>query len=217
MNEHQVIITETTYGGRPELYDPDGIMDYGSLIYITLQRAKTAREAIQIIADLANEYGYASSGESFSIADKDEVWIMELIGKGSKLDKKGRNVRKGIVWVAARVPDGYICAMPTRPVSPTSTSMTLRTGSTLRTWWISPARWATSRVPTRSSASADAYAPLNFGALRGCEARVWSAFNILCDGVIGDRPADEYLDFAMGYNADNPSASLRESLPRRSA
>ena len=110
MNEHQVIITETTYGGRPELYDPDGIMDYGSLIYITLQRARTAREAIQIIADLANEYGYASSGESFSIADKDEVWIMELIGKGSKLDRKGRNVRKGIVWVAARVPDGYICA-----------------------------------------------------------------------------------------------------------
>ena len=83
MNEHQLIITETTFGGRRELGDPDGIMDYGSLIYITLQRAKTAREAIQTIVDLANEYGYASSGESFSIADKVVVWIMEIIGKGS--------------------------------------------------------------------------------------------------------------------------------------
>ncbi|MBQ1958088.1 MAG: C69 family dipeptidase, partial [Alistipes sp.] len=82
MNEHSLIITETTFGGREELYDPKGIMDYGSLIYITLQRAKTAREAIEIIVDLANTYGYASSGESFSIADTNEAWIMELIGKG---------------------------------------------------------------------------------------------------------------------------------------
>ena len=79
MNEHQLIITETTYGGRPELYDSTGIMDYGSLIFTTLQRAKTAREAIEVIAGLVEEYGYASSGESFSIADKNEAWIMELI------------------------------------------------------------------------------------------------------------------------------------------
>ena len=203
MNEHQVIITETTYGGRPELYDPDGIMDYGSLIYITLQRARTAREAIQIIADLANEYGYASSGESFSIADKDEVWIMELIGKGSKLDRKGRNVRKGIVWVAARVPDGYICAHANQA------RITNIDFDDPENWLYSEdvvdfAREMGYFEGTDEEFSfCDAYAPLNFGALRGCEARVWSAFNILCDGMIGDRPADEYLDFAMGYNADN--------------
>ena len=102
MNEHQLIIAETTYGGRPELEDPKGIMDYGSLIYVALERAKTAREAIEVIVELANTYGYYSSGESFSLADKDEVWVMDLIGKGPD--------NKGIVWVARRVPDGYICA-----------------------------------------------------------------------------------------------------------
>ena len=102
MNEHQLIIAETTYGGRPELEDPKGIMDYGSLIYVALERAKTAREAIAVIVDLANTYGYYSSGESFSIADTEEVWVMDLIGKGPD--------NKGIVWVARRVPDGYICS-----------------------------------------------------------------------------------------------------------
>ena len=84
MNEHSLIITETTYGGRGELADSTGRMDYGSMIYITLQRARTAREAIRVMADLADTYGYASEGESFSIADADEAWIMELIGKGFK-------------------------------------------------------------------------------------------------------------------------------------
>ena len=102
MNEHQLIIAETTYGGRPELEDPKGIMDYGSLIYVALERAKTAREAIQVVVELANTYGYYSSGESFSFADTEEVWVMDLIGKGPD--------NKGIVWVARRVPDGYICS-----------------------------------------------------------------------------------------------------------
>jgi dipeptidase len=102
MNEHQVSIGETTWGGRSELHDPDAIMDYGSLMYIALQRAKTAREAIQVMTDLVAEYGYYSSGESFSIADPNEVWIMEMIGKGPG--------NKGAVWVARKVPDGYICA-----------------------------------------------------------------------------------------------------------
>ena len=101
MNEHQLIIGETTWGGRRELSDSTGIMDYGTLIYVALQRAKTARKAIQVIVDLANEHGYCSGGESFSIADKNEVWVMELIGKGAE---------KGIVWVARRIPDGFICA-----------------------------------------------------------------------------------------------------------
>ena len=102
MNEHQLAITESTFGGRPELVDTTGIMDYGSLIYITLQRAKTAREAIQVMTDLVKEYGYCSSGESFSIADKNEAWIMELIGKGPG--------NKGAVWVAIRIPDDCISA-----------------------------------------------------------------------------------------------------------
>ena len=110
MNEHSLIIAETTFGGREELADPAGLMDYGSLIYITLQRAKTARDAIGVIVELANTYGYASSGESFSIADPGEAWIMELIGKGSKPDTAGINTRKGIVWVARRIPDGYVSA-----------------------------------------------------------------------------------------------------------
>ncbi|HIZ87968.1 MAG TPA: C69 family dipeptidase [Candidatus Coprenecus pullistercoris] len=203
MNEHQLIITETTYGGRGELYDSTGIMDYGSLIYITLQRARTAREAIQTIVDLANEYGYASSGESFSIADKDEVWIMEFIGKGTKLDKKGRNVNKGIVWVAARVPDGYICAHANQ-------------ARIRQIDFNDPENWLYSEDVVdfaremgyyegsdEDFSFCDAYAPLNFSGLRGCESRVWSAFNILCDGVIDGRPAEEYLDYAMGYNADN--------------
>ena len=99
MNEHGLTIAESTWGGRPEL-EGSGIIDYGSLIYITLQRAKTAREAIDVMTGLVRDYGYASSGESFSIADADEVWVMELIGKG-KADK-------GAVWVARRVPEGYI-------------------------------------------------------------------------------------------------------------
>ncbi|MEE3391703.1 MAG: C69 family dipeptidase, partial [Candidatus Cryptobacteroides sp.] len=103
MNEHQLIIGETTWGGRLELMDSTAIMDYGSLIYVALQRARTAREAIQVIVDLANEYGYASEGESFSIADKNEAWVMDLIGKGVEM-KDGKNVNKGLVWVARRIP-----------------------------------------------------------------------------------------------------------------
>jgi len=102
MNEHQVSIGETTFGGLDTLRDTTGILDYGSLIYITLQRAKTAREAIRIIEELTSEYGYYSSGESFSIGDKDEVWIMDLISKGKW--------KKGIIYAAVKIPDGYIAA-----------------------------------------------------------------------------------------------------------
>jgi dipeptidase len=102
MNENQVSLGETTTGGRRELVDRKGLFDYDALMFLTLQRAKSARDAIRIIDQLANEYGYGSSGESFSIADKNEVWLMELVGKGPG--------SKGIVWVAARVPDGCITA-----------------------------------------------------------------------------------------------------------
>lgn len=112
MNEWQLAIGETTYGGIEELEQGQGMIDYGSLIYIALQRAKNAREAIKVIAELMDTYGYASEGESFSIVDPDEAWIMEIIGKGEKmLDAKGKIVKgwsNGAVWVARRIPDGYI-------------------------------------------------------------------------------------------------------------
>ena len=103
MNEFQLAIGETTFGGREELWhQEEAIIDYGSLIYLTLQRAKTAREAILVMTELVEKYGYASEGESFSISDPNEVWIMEMIGKGAG--------EKGAVWVARMVPDGYVCA-----------------------------------------------------------------------------------------------------------
>ena len=208
MNEHQLIIAETTYGGRHELFDSTGVMDYGSLIYIALERAQTAREAINIIVDLANTYGYYSSGESFSIADKEEVWVMELIGKGHKL-VNGENVRKGIVWVARRIPDGYICAhanqarISTFPLNDPDNCM------------YAPDVISFAREmgyydgEDKDFSFCDAYAPLDFGAMRGCEARAWSAFNILCDGVftfedengnVVSKDAYDYVEYALGWD-----------------
>ena len=201
MNEHQLIIAETTYGGRPELEDPKGIMDYGSLIYIALERAKTAREAIAIIVDLANTYGYYSSGESFSLADTEEVWVMDLIGKGPD--------NKGIVWVARRVPDGYICAhanqarISTFPLNDPENCMYAPDVITF-------AREKGYFSGKDSEFSfCDAYAPLDFSGMRGCEARAWAAFNILCDGKFTfqdengnevTKDAYEYIDYAMGWD-----------------
>ena len=106
MNEYQVTIGETTFGGRHELHDSKGIMDYGSLIYVALQRSRTAKEAIKVMTDLVKEYGYYSSGESFSVADPNEAWILEMIGKGEGV--------KGAVWVAVRIPDDCIAAHATQ-------------------------------------------------------------------------------------------------------
>lgn len=131
MNEHSLIITETTYGGRGELADSTGRMDYGSMIYITLQRARTAREAIRVMADLADTYGYASEGESFSIADADEAWIMEVIGKGFEPDGKGGNAaRESCGWRAA-FPTVMCRAMPIRRASRPSRS-TIPTTASIR-------------------------------------------------------------------------------------
>lgn len=197
MNEHSLIIGETTYGGRPELEDSTGLIDYGSLIYITLQRAKTAREAIATIADLANTYGYASSGESFSIVDPNEAWIMELIGKGFKSDDKGGNANKGIVWVARRIPDGYVSAhanqsrITTFPLNDPENCL-------YSSDVISFAREAGLYTGSDADFSFCAtYAPADFGALRGCEARVWAFFRTVADGM------DQYVDYAMGYNPAN--------------
>ena len=197
MNEHSLIITETTYGGRHELEDPKGIMDYGSLIYIALQRAKTAREAIAVIVDLANTYGYASSGESFSIADENEAWIMELIGKGSKLDDKGNNLRKGIVWVARRIPDGYVSGHANQ-ARITTFPLDDKDNCLYASDVISFAREMGYYNGTDENFSfCDAYAPLDFGGLRGCEARVWAFFRTVAEGM------DQYTDYAMGHNPHN--------------
>ncbi len=197
MNKHSLIIGETTYGGRSELSDPDGKIDYGSLIYVTLQRAKTAREAIEMIAELANEYGYYSSGESFSIADTKEAWIMELIGKGSKLDENGNNINKGIVWVARRIPDGYVSAhanqarITTFPLDDPENCL------------YAPDVIDFAREMGYFEGSdeefsfCDAYAPLDFWGLRACEARVWSFFRTVADDM------DQYVDYAMGHNKEN--------------
>ena len=201
MNEHQLIIAETTYGGRPELEGNNGIMDYGSLIYVALERAKTAREAISIIVELANTYGYYSSGESFSLADTEEVWVMDLIGKGKD--------HKGIVWVARRVPDGYICShanqarISTFPQNDPENCM------------FAPDVISFAREQGYFSGEdkdfsfCDAYAPLDFSGMRGCEARAWAAFNILCDGKftfedengnVVTKDAYDYIDYAMGWD-----------------
>lgn len=197
MNEHSLIITETTFGGRHELEDKQGVMDYGSLIYITLQRARTAREAIATIVFLANRYGYASSGESFSIADANEAWIMELIGKGSKLDDKGNNLRKGIVWVARRIPDGYVSGHANQ-ARITTFPLNDKKNCLYAPDVISFAReMGYFNGKDEEFSFCDAYAPLDFGGLRGCEARVWAFFRTVAEGM------DQYTDYAMGHNPAN--------------
>lgn len=199
MNQYQLAITETTFGGRHGLENKEGI-DYGSLIYITLQRAKTAREAIAIMDALTQQYGYPSEGESFSIADPSEAWIMEMVGKGEE---------KGTVWVARRIPDGYICAhanqsrIHTFPLNdPDNCLYSKDVISFARSKGFFSGK-------DEDFSFCDAYCPIDFGGARACEARVWSAFNILCDGVfswVSDdgsehvAKADDYLDFAMGHN-----------------
>ena len=212
MNEHQLIIAETTFGGRPELQDRYGGIDYGSLIYVALERCKTAREAIACITGLADEFGYYSSGESFSIADKEEAWILEMIGKGT-LMKNGRNLNKGVVWVARRIPDGMICAhanqarITTFPLDDPDNCLYSKDV-------ISFARQKGYFEGSDADFSfADAYCPLDFGGMRSCDARVWSAFNILSNGWltfedettgrIVTRDAYNYIDYAMGHNPKN--------------
>ena len=197
MNSHSLVIAETTYGGRPELEDPTGRIDYGSLIYVTLQRARTAREAISTIVSLADTYGYMSSGESFSIADPDEAWIMELIGKGYEDDGRGGNARRGIVWVARRIPDGYVCAHANQA------RITTFPKDDPENCLYAPDVIDFAREmgyyegPDEAFSFSDAYAPADFGALRGCEARVWSFFRTVADGMVA------YTDYAMGRNPAN--------------
>jgi dipeptidase len=203
MNEYQVAIGETTYGGKDELVDTTGIIDYGSLMYITLQRAKTAREAIRIMGELVAEYGYYSSGESFSISDADEVWILEMIGKGSPQivkDKKGKNKtvhNKGAVWVALRVPDGYISGHANQ-ARITTFPLNDPENCIYAPDVISFAREKKYFAGEDKDFSfSDTYAPVDFGGARFCEARVWAGFNRVGSGM------DKYLEYAKGYDLKN--------------
>ena len=183
MNEHQLTIGETTWGGRPELEIGEGI-DYGSLIYIALERCKTAREAIKCMTDLVAEYGYASSGETFSIADPNEVWLMELIGKGK--------VEKGAVWVAQRIPDDCIAAHANQA------RFTTINFKDKENWMWSKDVVSFARKQgyfegkDKDFNFQEAYAPYDFSGLYVCEARVWSFFRKFS----GDM--DKYFDFASG-------------------
>ncbi|MCM1355260.1 MAG: C69 family dipeptidase [Staphylococcus sp.] len=183
MNEHGLTISESTWGGRKELEDTTGIMDYGSLIYVTLERAKTPREAIKIMTDLVNEYGYHSSGESFSIADANEAWIMELIGKGGK--------EKGAVWVARRIPDDCISGHANHPrihkfplkdkentlYSPDVIDFARKMGYF--------------NGKDEDFSFSLAYGVLKPTSTRGCDGRVWSFFNKYSDGM------DAYLPWVL--------------------
>ena len=184
MNEKQVSITETTFEGREELCKTEGMLDYGSLIYIALERAATAREAIGIMTSLVDTYGYCSEGESFSIADKNEAWVMDMIGKGEG--------EKGAVWVAVRIPDDCVSAHANQSritrLSQYDKKSVLRSKDV-----ISFARekgYFTGKDAEFSFR--DAYSPNNFGAVRYCEARVWSIFNRFCDGM------EQYVEYAKG-------------------
>ncbi len=196
MNEYQLAIGETTYGGR-EYLDTTAIVDYGSLIYIALQRCRTAREAIALMDELTQKYGYASEGESFSISDPDEVWIMEMIGKEPKYNKKGVNVNKGSVWVAKRIPDGYISGHANQ-ARITTIDFDDPENCLYAKDVIKNARELGIYDGTDADFSfCEVYNPVDFGTVRGCDARVWAWFNRFSAGM------DIYTRYAMGYELDN--------------
>lgn len=196
INEHQLSIAETTYGGLPILEEQDGaIIDYGSLIYIALQRCRTAREAIRLMAEITDQYGYASEGESFSIADPNEVWIMEVIGRG--------NFGKGMVWVARRVPDGYISAHANQ--ARITTFQYQKTN-----------KWDDPKADTFNSydviqfakdhdlysgkdkdfSFSDVYNPVDFEGARFCDIRVWAFFASAAPKTFGSNA--DYWNYAKG-------------------
>ena len=202
MNEWQLAIGETTYGGLEELWEGEGLMDYGTLIYISLQRCKTAREAIKNIAELTAKYGYISEGESFSIADTEEVWIMEMIGKGK--------FEKGMLWVARRIPDGYVSGhanqarITTFPLAKKNkTSVTSKDFKKFMTDKNIDCIYADDVISFAKKykfyvgkdedfSFSDVYAPVDFSGARACDLRVWAMFNKVTDGM------DAYWDYATG-------------------
>lgn len=188
INEYQVSIGETTFGGREELVDTTGILDYGSLIYIALQRSRTAREAIKVMTTLTDKYGYCSGGETFTICDPNEAWIMEMIGKGPG--------RKGTVWVAVRIPDDAICAHANQSRIRTFNQKDKKNVMFSKDC-ITFARekgWFSGKDADFSFC--EAYAYPDFSGRRFCEARVWSFFNHFSTDM------ERYLPYAEGKVKD---------------
>ena len=202
MNEWQLAIGETTYGGLECLWEGQGIIDYGSLIYITLQRAKNAREAIKCMGELVYNYGYVSEGESFSISDTEECWILEMIGKGKQ--------NKGAVWVARRIPDGYVSGhanqarITTFPLAKKNkTSVTFKNIDKLLKDPNIDCVYADDVIsfakdnklyagPDEQFSFSDVYNPVDFSGARFCDLRVWAMFNKVTDNM------KEYWGYATG-------------------
>lgn len=188
INEYQVTIGETTFGGRPEMEDSTGILDYGSLIYLGLQRSKTARQAIRVMTTLAETYGYCSGGESFTICDPNEAWIMEMVGCGAG--------SKACAWVAVRIPDNAISAHANqsriRKFNMKDKENVICSKNVVK--YARKQGWFSGKDADFSFA--DAYCPADFGARRFCEARVWSFFNRYSDRM------DKYLPYAEGKQKD---------------
>lgn len=184
MNEHQVTIAETTFGGREELVDTTGLLDYGSLIYIALQRSRTAREAIDVMTSLVEEYGYCSEGETFTLADPQEAWIMEMVGKGPGV--------KGAVWVAVRIPDDCVCAHANQ--SRIHRFMHYDKKECLFAKDV--VSFARSKGLYKGKDKdfdfAATYCPIDFSGARACEARVWGFYRLCVDGM------DRYFEYASG-------------------
>lgn len=193
INEWQVTIGETTFGGREEMVDTTGILDYGSLIYIALQRSKTAREAIHVMTTLVEQYGYCSEGETFTICDPNEAWIMEMMGCAS--DRKVSKERT--VWVALRVPDDMICGHANQSRI-TKFDMKDKSGNVLYSKnvvkYARKMGWFSGKDEDFSFNAA--YAAPDFSGRRICDARVWQFFNRYADGM------DRYLPWAMGIEKD---------------
>eukprot|EP00727_Mastigamoeba_balamuthi_P011605 m51a1_g7067 hypothetical protein (562) ;mRNA; r:190224-192334 len=191
VNEYQVSITETTFGGLEQLASqPGATADWGTLMYVTLERSRTAREAIDVMSGLVRDHGYAYVGESFSIADPHEVWILELIGKGS--------FEKGAVWVAVRVPDGYISSHANQAritTFPRNDPDRARFSPDVVSFAKAHGFYPES-APDDLFSFSDVYNPVTYHTARACEARVWSVFRRLGEpGAV-----DEFLDYARGAN-----------------
>lgn len=188
INEHQLTIAETTYGGREEMVDTTGTLDYGSLIYIALQRSKTAREAIKVMTTLVDTYGYCSEGETFTICDPNEAWIMEMQGMGAGSGKT--------VWVAVRIPDNAICAHANQSrigkFSQKDKDNVMFSKNTIK--YARKMGWFAGKDEDFSWK--DAYAKPDFSGRRICDARVWSFFRHFDDTF------DRYLPWAMGIDPD---------------
>ncbi len=210
MNEHQIVISESTWGGRSECIDSTAIIDVGSLIWLSLQRASNAREAIRTFHFLVSNYGYASSGESFTIADKNEVWILELIGKD--------HGKKGAVWVAQKIPDGFISGHANHarithfPEENKKNSISTKYINNDKYLYLpeldciydkdlitfaKEMGFIDDNLKHEEFSFAAVYNPISFGAARFCEARVYAGFNKVASGM------EKYLDYVMGENLEN--------------